>query len=77
MFGFCRAGSIIGVIIMSFVKVVYFSAVSWVNPLTPRSDQHETSPYNILTLSSKQVMRINSNLSAGSCYLDVRPNSRN
>ena len=31
-----------------------------INPLTPRSDQHETSPhmYNIHTLSSKQVMRI-------------------
>ena len=28
------------------------------NPLTPRGDQHETSPYNILTLSSKHVMRI-------------------
>ena len=27
------------------------------NPLTPRSDQHVTSPYNIHTLSSKQVMR--------------------
>ena len=24
-----------------------------VNPLTPRGDQHETSPYNILTLCSK------------------------
>ena len=31
---------------------------NYLNPLTPRSDQHETSPYNILTLSSKQVMRI-------------------
>ena len=29
-----------------------------VNPLTPRSDQHETSPCNILTLSGKQAMRI-------------------
>ena len=28
------------------------------NPLTPRSDQHVTSPYNIHTLSSHQVMRI-------------------
>ena len=28
------------------------------NPLTPRSDSHVTSPYNIHTLSSKQVMRI-------------------
>ena len=28
-----------------------------INPLTPRGDQHETSPYSILILSSKQVMR--------------------
>ena len=28
------------------------------NPLTPRSDLHATSPYNSHTLSSKQVMRI-------------------
>ena len=28
------------------------------NPLTPRSDLHVTSPYNIHQLSSKQVMRI-------------------
>ena len=28
------------------------------NPLTPRSDWQVTSPYNNLTLSSKQVMRI-------------------
>ena len=28
------------------------------NPLTPRSDWHVTSPWNIHTLSSKQVMRI-------------------
>ena len=30
----------------------------WPNPLTPRSDKHETSPCNIHTLISKQVMRI-------------------
>ena len=29
-----------------------------VNLLTPGSDKHTTSPYNIHTLSSKQVMRI-------------------
>ena len=29
-----------------------------VNPLTPRSDQHKTSPYNISELSGKQLMRI-------------------
>ena len=28
------------------------------NPLTPRSDQHKTSPYNIHTFFSKLVMRI-------------------
>ena len=30
----------------------------WLSPLTPRSDKHETSPCNIHTLISKQVMRI-------------------
>ena len=29
-----------------------------INPSTPRSDEHETSPYNIHTVSSKQVVRI-------------------
>ena len=29
-----------------------------INPLTPRSDSHVTSPCNIHTLSSRQVMRI-------------------
>ena len=28
------------------------------NPLTPKSDQHITSPHNIHTLSSKKVMRL-------------------
>ena len=28
------------------------------NPLSPRSDQHETSPHDILKLSSRQLMRI-------------------
>ena len=31
---------------------------SKVNPLTPRSDYHVTSPHNIQTYSSKKVMRI-------------------
>ena len=30
----------------------------WVYPLTPRSDKHVTSPYDIHTLSRKRVMRI-------------------
>ena len=29
-----------------------------IKPLTPRSDQHESSPCDILTLNSKQLMRI-------------------
>ena len=29
-----------------------------INPSTPRSDSHVTSPYNFHPLSSKQVMRI-------------------
>ena len=31
--------------------------VLW-NPLTPRSDEQVTSPYNIKTLSSKQVITV-------------------
>ena len=34
------------------------SAKHLINPLTPRSDEHVTSPYDIQTLSTKQVMRI-------------------
>ena len=30
----------------------------FLNPFTPRSDKHVTSPYNIQTLSSKQEMGI-------------------
>ena len=32
------------------------------NPLTPMSDQDRISPYNINTISSRQVMRINKNI---------------
>ena len=35
------------------------------NPLTPMSDQDRTSPYNINTISSRQVMRIKKNISQG------------
>ena len=33
-----------------------------VNPLTPMSDQDRISPYNINTISSRQVMRIKKNI---------------
>ena len=34
-------------------------------PLTPTSDQDRISPYNIITISSRQVMRIKKNISEG------------
>ena len=37
--------------------VTTYSSVSF-NPLTPTSDQDRISPYNINTISSRQVMRI-------------------
>ena len=33
------------------------------NPLTPRSDKHETSPYDINTLSNRQVVRFDKRIS--------------
>ena len=33
------------------------------NPFTPMSDQDRISPYNINTISSRQVMRIEKNIS--------------
>ena len=35
------------------------------NPLTPMSDQDKISPYNIDTISSRQVMRIKKNINQG------------
>ena len=32
------------------------------NPLSPISDQDRISPYNIITISSRQVMRIKKNI---------------
>ena len=32
---------------------------TWINPLSPNSDQHQFSPNNIHTLSREMVMRIN------------------
>ena len=36
-----------------------------VNPFTPMSDQDRISPYNINTISSRQVMRIEKNINYG------------
>ena len=38
-----------------FLECPYFGLV---NPLSPRSHEHVNSPYNIQTLSNRQVMRI-------------------
>ena len=38
------------------------AACSTVNPLTPISDQDRISPYNINTISSRQVMRLKENM---------------
>ena len=43
------------------------------NPLTPRSDYHVTSPNSTHTLSSKQVMRT-LKFMGKSCHLDLTPN---
>ena len=40
---------------------IYFATVL-INPLTPMSDQDRISPYNINTISSRQVMRIKKNI---------------
>ena len=34
-------------------------------PLTPTSDQDRISPYNIITISNRQVMRIKKNIGEG------------
>ena len=34
------------------------ASVNGVNPLTPMSDQDRISPYNVITMSSRQVMRM-------------------
>ena len=39
----------------SLFECPYFGLV---NPLSPRSHEHVNSPYNIQTLSNRQVMRI-------------------
>ncbi|RMX55215.1 hypothetical protein pdam_00022940 [Pocillopora damicornis] len=41
------------------------AAVSCFNPFTPTSDQDRISPYNINTISSRQVMRIQKNINHG------------
>ena len=37
----------------------------FINPFTPTSDQDRISPYNITTISSRQVMKIEKNINPG------------
>ena len=46
------------------------------NPLTPISDQDRISPYDINTISSRQVMRIKK-ISVRGLLVDPIPNSLN
>ena len=46
------------------------------NSITPRSDQHVTSPFDVYMFSSKQLMR-KLKLIGRSFYLDLTPNSHN
>ena len=41
------------------------SQILGVNPFTPTNDQDRISPYNINTISSRQVMRIEKNINYG------------
>ena len=40
-------------------------AKGFINPFIPTSDQDRISPYNINTISSRQVMRIEKNINHG------------
>ena len=48
----------------------------FVNPLTPMSDQDRISPYNINTISSRQMMRMNKKINQ-EIVIDPTPNSPN
>ena len=53
---------------------LFFSHLS---PSTPTSDQDRISPYNINTMSSREVMGINKNMISGELLVDLMPNSLN
>ena len=49
------------------LRIEYLGAegTTVLNPFTPTSDQGRISPYNINTISSRQVMRIEKNINDG------------
>ena len=40
------------------LKCCCYEEVGWFNPLSPKSDQHQISPYNINALENRVAMRI-------------------
>ena len=47
------------------LKGIINNQILGVNPFTPTSDQDRISPYNINTISSRKVMRIEKNINYG------------
>ena len=56
--------------------IILSLTIPLINPFTPISDQDRISPYNINTISCRQVMRIDTNISQ-EILVDPRPNSPN
>ena len=53
-----------GLISMYIIIAINFR-MKRLNPFTPTSDRDRISPYNINTISSRQVMRIEKNINHG------------
>ena len=51
--------------VLCLKQYVYLSTYNFLNPFTPTSDQDRISPYNVNTISSRQVMRIEKNINHG------------
>ena len=48
-----------------------------VNPLSPKSDQHEISPYNVNALENRVVMRMEFMTREDESIIDISTNSPN
>ena len=47
------------------VLLIIYLIYLYISPLTPMSDQDRISPYNINTISCRQLMRIKKNVNLG------------
>ena len=52
-------------LLVGMCKPVTSLILTCLNPFTPTSNQDRISPYNINTVSSRQVMRIEKNINHG------------